>query len=580
MKKIPFKAKVLALLIAIIAVSVLTSFLSANYYISQYISQSDTKNIQSQLTLVKDKLIGDINNDVRLAKSSNFSIMEIRATLDATGFSNIVKLSYDLFFDTNGSIDDAGQIAKFKSMIVTEGTDAFISDIYFENNVPHLNISIPRGSSGGDLFIIDLTSIQTLLEASSVPGSYLELKDSAGNILFSNKTDGDLIPIVNHFDVGDKQWTLTGFIDKGFIQENTDSLNGSITIALLIAAAIIIPLSIVALTIAFKPIVALREVITDLAEGSGDLTHRLKVETEDDLGKIADGINKFIENLQSMMVDVSTSSKKINEEISLLEGQADSSQNLLKAHTAEMEMAVTSINEMSSTADAVAESAATAAKQTQATNEEAEQSKVIVQQAVSSVTALVDEVEHTSQTIVSMNEDTAQIGHVLNVIGEIAEQTNLLALNAAIEAARAGEHGRGFAVVADEVRALAARTRQSTTEINEMLDKLSAGSEAVVASMQSTKDSCQQTAETTSQVMNSLDLMTDSVVEINDVTAQIATSAEEQSSVTEEINRNMVAIQQMVDTLNNNGNETVNSTHQLNSSNQHLVDIVSKFKLH
>ncbi len=126
---------------------------------------------------------------------------------------------------------------------------------------------------------------------------------------------------------------------------------------------------------------------------------------------------------------------------------------------------------------------------------------------------------------------------------------------------------------------MAARTRQSTTEINEMLDKLSSGSSAVVSSMNSTKESCQQTADTTSQVMTSLDLMTDSVVEINDLAAQIATSAEEQSSVTEEINRNMVAIQQMIETLNSNGSETANSTHQLTDSNQQLVGIVSKFKL-
>jgi len=579
MKNLSFKAKVLALLISIISISVLTSFLSANYYISQYIAQSDTKNIQTQLVLVKDKLVGDIANDVKLAKSSNFSIMEISSTLDATGFEDIIKLSYDLMFNKDGSIDAPELVEKYKSQMTTTGTEAVISDIYFENNVPHLSILVPRGGEGRDLFIIDLTSIQELLSSSSVKGSYVELKDSVGNILFSNKVDGDLIPVENIFDVGGKNWTLTGYIDKGFIQTNTDSLNGSITIALLIAAAIIIPLSIVALNIAFKPIVALRDVITDLANGSGDLTHRLQVYTKDDLGKIADGINKFIENLQRMMIDVSSSSEKINDEIELLEGQADSNQNLLKAHTAEMEMAVTSINEMSSTADAVAESAATAAKQTESTNKEAEQSKVIVQQAVNSVTALVDEVEHTSQTIILMNEDTAQIGQVLNVIGEIAEQTNLLALNAAIEAARAGEHGRGFAVVADEVRALAARTRQSTTEINEMLDKLSSGSSAVVSSMNSTKESCQQTADTTSQVMTSLDLMTDSVVEINDLAAQIATSAEEQSSVTEEINRNMVAIQQMIETLNSNGSETANSTHQLTDSNQQLVGIVSKFKL-
>lgn len=579
MKKLSLKAKVFAVLISIIAISVLTSFLSTNYYVSQYISQSDTKNIQNQLSLVKDKLVGDIENNVKLAKSSNFSIMEIGDTVTSTGFKNIIKLSYDLLFDQDGSVDEPALVSKYRKQIVTSGNEAIISDIYFENGEPQLSIAIPRGNEGGDLFIIGLTSIQNLLSSSAVDGSYVELSDSVGNILFSNKVDGDLIPVENTFDVGGKQWKLNGYIDKSFIQANTDKLNSSITYALLIAAAIILPLSIVAFTIAFKPIVTLKEVITDLANGSGDLTHRLKVETQDDLGQIADGINKFIENLQNLMLDVSQSSGKINGEIALLEGQADSSQNLLKSHGIEMEMAVTSINEMSSTADAVAESAATAAKQTQATNKEAEESKVIVQQAVDSVTALVDEVEHTSQSIIAMNEDAAQIGAVLDVIGGIAEQTNLLALNAAIEAARAGEHGRGFAVVADEVRALAARTRQSTTEIGEMLDKLSSGSEAVVASMNTTKQSCEQTADTTAKVMNSLDLMTDSVIEINDLAAQIATSAEEQSSVTEEINRNMVAIQGMIETLNTNGSESVSSTHQLTNSNQQLVSIVNKFKL-
>ena len=323
----------------------------------------------------------------------------------------------------------------------------------------------------------------------------------------------------------------------------------------------------------------LRNVITDLANGSGDLTHRLKVETSDDLGKIADGINKFIENLQLMMLDVSHSSVSINNQINTLEDLTKSSHRLLQSHSEEMEMAVTSIHEMSATADAVAESAANAAKQTEATNSEAEQSKVAVQQAVQSVTDLVDEVEDTGKTIISMSEDSAQISSVLNVIGEIAQQTNLLALNAAIEAARAGEHGRGFAVVADEVRALAARTRQSTIEINTMLEKLSVGSEAAVVSMDSTKQSCLSTATTTSKVSSSLDLVTEAVLDINDLVGQIATSAEEQSSVSEEINRNMTAIEGMVDTLSINGKETVNSTHHLTESNLQLVAIINKFKL-
>ncbi|GLO61078.1 methyl-accepting chemotaxis protein [Vibrio sp. MACH09] len=579
MKNISFKAKVLALVVAIISVSVLTSYLSVNYYISSYISQTDTENIRSQLDLVKNKLVSDIDHNVKLAQSSNFSIMEIRKTLDAAGYADIVKISYDLVFNKDGGIDDDALSSKYLEQLKQANGKIVISDIFFKDELPMISIVVPRDGAGGDIFFVDLSSVQQTLQDSAVDGSFVELSDANGNILFSNKQAGDLIPVPSSFDVGGKQWNLNGYIDKQHIQDNTDSLNGAITIALLIAAVIIIPLSVVLINIAFKPIVSLREVITDLANGSGDLTHRLEVESKDDLGKIADGINKFIENLQKMMLDVSSSSQNISSEISLLEDQADSNQKLLAAHSSEMEMAVTSINEMSSTADSVAESAATAAKQTQATNTEAEQSKIVVQQAVNNVTALVDEVEHTAQTILNMNKDTEQIAEVLNVIGEIAEQTNLLALNAAIEAARAGEQGRGFAVVADEVRALAGRTRQSTSEIGEMLAKLRTGSEAVVNSMESTKTSCEQTAETTSHVMNSLDLMTDSVIEINDLAAQIATSAEEQSSVTEEINRNMTAIQDMIQTLNANGSDTANSTHQLTGTNAQLVGIVDKFKL-
>ena len=578
-KKIPFKAKILTLVVAIITISVMISFLSANYYIKEYIYKNDTQNIQAQLNLVKDQLINDFENNVKLARNSNFSFMEIQKAVDSTGFSNIIKYKYGSVFDKQGSIDEPSNNEKYIAQIANAKDPLSISNVYFENQIPYINITKKEADDAGDVFVIDLTKIRRLFEMSAVDGSYVELKDSVGTVLFSNKIDGDLTPISNTFSIEGNEWALTGYIDNSYIQGNTDNLNNSITIALLIAAAVIIPLSVLALNIAFRPVVTLRNVITDLANGSGDLTHRLKVETSDDLGKIADGINKFIENLQLMMLDVSHSSVNINNQINTLEDLTKSSHRLLQSHSEEMEMAVTSIHEMSATADAVAESAANAAKQTEATNSEAEQSKVAVQQAVQSVTDLVDEVEDTGKTIISMSEDSAQISSVLNVIGEIAQQTNLLALNAAIEAARAGEHGRGFAVVADEVRALAARTRQSTIEINTMLEKLSVGSEAAVVSMDSTKQSCLSTATTTSKVSSSLDLVTEAVLNINDLVGQIATSAEEQSSVSEEINRNMTAIQGMVDTLSVNGKETVNSTHHLTESNLQLVAIINKFKL-
>ena len=234
---------------------------------------------------------------------------------------------------------------------------------------------------------------------------------------------------------------------------------------------------------------------------------------------------------------------------------------------------------MSSTADSVAQSAAQSATFTQRSADEAHKSKTVVEGAVHGVADLVNEVEAMALNIQTMNEDTNKISSVLSVIGEIADQTNLLALNAAIEAARAGEQGRGFAVVADEVRTLAARTQQSTSEINEMLTRLRSGADTVVKAMDATKLSCQQTADTTASVNDSLDSMTNSVMQINDLGIQIATAAEEQSSVTEEINRNMTAIQSMVNKLTENGDKTMDSTRDLARSNEQLMSIVSQFKL-
>ncbi|MGY2574229.1 methyl-accepting chemotaxis protein [Vibrio sp. C8] len=579
MKNIPFKAKIIGLVIAIIFLTIITSYLSANYYISNYISKSDSRSISRQIELAQDNLVNMINGNIKLAESTQFSLNEINKTIEKTGFHDVVKVAYGLAITKDGSINDLAVSKPYLDAVSNAAGRTAVSDVYFEDELPLIEITVASDAKKGNIFYLDLSQVQKLLAEATGEGAYLELLDANHSVVFSNKQEGDLTPITQQFEVDGRKWTLTGYIDNTFIQTNTDKLNGTITIALLIASMVIIPISILLLNITFMPIVALRELITDLANGSADLTNRLKVNTKDDLGQMADGINRFIENLHKMMLDVSYSNNQISNEISQLELQADTIKDLINAHSIEMEMAITSINEMSFTAEAVAESAATTARQTQNTNSETQQSKAIVQQAVDNVTALIEEVEHTSLSIIQMSEDTAQISQVLDVIGSIAEQTDLLALNAAIEAARAGEQGRGFAVVADEVRALASRTRQSTEEIGAMLNKLKEGTDSVVTSMERTKSSCLHTADTTTRVMSSLDAMAYSVAEITDLAGQIATSAEEQSSVTEEINRNMTAIQEMIHTLNNNAEATVNSTYQLTNSNKELVNIVGKFKL-
>jgi methyl-accepting chemotaxis protein len=234
---------------------------------------------------------------------------------------------------------------------------------------------------------------------------------------------------------------------------------------------------------------------------------------------------------------------------------------------------------MSESARSVAENVQQSSHITVSTNEEANTSKSIVNNAVITVRSLVDEVEEMAERIQVMNTDANKISAVLSVIGDISEQTNLLALNAAIEAARAGEQGRGFAVVADEVRALAARTQNSTTEISDMLDRLLDGTEKVVNAMETTKERCNTTAEKTSEVSGSLDIVSNSVKQIDDISNQIATATEEQSAVSEEISRNMLSIRDIVQSLVSSGQDTVSVTQSLSKSNAHLEKLVGQFKV-
>ncbi|WP_429167340.1 methyl-accepting chemotaxis protein [Aeromonas rivipollensis] len=319
--------------------------------------------------------------------------------------------------------------------------------------------------------------------------------------------------------------------------------------------------------------------IDALSAGDADLTARIQVKGHDELDNIALSVNRFIAYLQQMMVQVTDATDLITRELAQLDQQTGQARRILGEHASETDQVVTALTELSSTADSVAQHASDSASFTEAANGQAANSRKVVGSASASVVALIDEVDLAAAKVLEMQEDAKQIGSVLGVIGGIAAQTNLLALNAAIEAARAGEQGRGFAVVADEVRALAARTQNSTAEVGSMLSRLTQGVAEAVVAMEQTKRSCQAAADTTGQVTGGLDNMADSVVQIHDLSSQIATAAEEQSRVTEEINRNMVSIRDMLNLLVQNGSQTEQSAASLLGSNRQLLALVHRFKV-
>ncbi|WP_413701130.1 methyl-accepting chemotaxis protein [Psychromonas sp. KJ10-10] len=331
--------------------------------------------------------------------------------------------------------------------------------------------------------------------------------------------------------------------------------------------------------IAYRPIINLREVVTDLASGECDLTHRLIVNTQDDLGLIATGINRFTENLQGLMLNVATTTQHLGESVSIISEKTNLNHTLMDNHAKETEQAVSAITEMSSTADSVAQSALSASQLTEDSSQQADTCKSLVKHSKNSIEALINDVENMSTSIFKLNHDISDIESVLGIIGGIAEQTNLLALNATIEATRAGEQGRGFAVVADEVRSLASRTQDSTKQINEMLGKLQSGTSSVVNAMENTKQGRQNSAEATEKSTHSLDIMTSSIFELNALNMQIVCIAEQQNVTTNEISRNMVMIQNMVGELEKNDGETLVSVNEIENNKSQLLDVVQHFKL-
>lgn len=317
----------------------------------------------------------------------------------------------------------------------------------------------------------------------------------------------------------------------------------------------------------------------NIARGEGDLTLRLSEDGSDELKEIAIHFNVFTSKIQNVIASVGES---INHNIELavcMSSVAEKANQVSSNVQMETENVATAINEMSMTASEVASNAQVAAQSAHNADTEADKTAQVVDNAMSKINELSNELIHTEDVAKGLQVSSAKIGQILDVIVGIAEQTNLLALNAAIEAARAGEAGRGFAVVADEVRTLASRTQDSTREINSIIDAIRQAVDSVNASVERAKIKSTETVTETGQVVGALDVIKSSIEQISQMNIQIATATEEQSSVIAELNMNITRINDM-SVENKQYNQEINqSSDQIGQGSNQLSTLLGHFKV-
>jgi len=326
-----------------------------------------------------------------------------------------------------------------------------------------------------------------------------------------------------------------------------------------------------------SPLNTLQRTIENIEQES-DLTKRIPITGKDELGHVSDAINQMLEKFQSIIVKLSSSSGQLASSISHVSSVTQETSDAIQQQQFEVEKVATAMNEMTATVQEVARHASEAASSAGQADKEAIEGQNVVNTTISSINELSNEIEQAGDVINKLEEDSDKIGSVLDVIKGIAEQTNLLALNAAIEAARAGEQGRGFAVVADEVRTLASRTQQSTTEIQDVITQLQEGARNAVQVMSKSQERANDTVQSADKAGNSLSMITNAVNTINDMNTQIAHAADEQSGVAEEINQNIVTINTAAERTSEGAMVTTSSITDLENLANDLNVMVTQFK--
>jgi methyl-accepting chemotaxis protein len=418
-----------------------------------------------------------------------------------------------------------------------------------------------------------LTKLNPQLSATQVQD--LVRNSSISTISWPEQGD-KLIYVAN---VPSTDWSLGIVVDKELAFASVSEQIQFTAIASLVLYLIIATFSTYTITKLLKPLQDLSSSLSQLAKGEGDLTQRIEIKRRDEIGEVAEHVNQFLSQMQRMLADIINRSEQLVQQASQANALSMQSAQQVEVQQNDVNQIATAIHEMSATAAEVASHAEMTADASQTSSNACQDGQKVIQKNRESIVELAEQVTAASGVISELEHNTQSINQILSTIQEIAEQTNLLALNAAIEAARAGEQGRGFAVVADEVRVLSQRTHGSTEEIRHMIETLQNNTKLAVNSMKTSTTLADTSVDYAQQAAQSLTDITDAIDKINDMALQIASAAEEQRAVSEDISRNTQGIKDASDVLAGQAQQSSDSADSMRESAETMRMEVTRFKV-
>ncbi len=411
---------------------------------------------------------------------------------------------------------------------------------------------------------------------------YINYGVEAGNRIMTAQNDGfdaTAEQLTNHLELLSTKLTEQLALSNRNLKEIiTRSKLVNMGIAILLMFIVIISLYVIYYKVE-PPLTALNKSLININSGGGDLTQRIPFEGNDEIGAIITQFNNFLALIQGLMHEISMEAGNLVSSSQRLSDMAQIAKDDMLKQQLGTDQVATTVTELASTVQEVAINTKNASDKASQSNKETANGKTVVEHAVQSIHALSSGIDKASNAISKVEQDCENVSSVLDVIQSIADQTNLLALNAAIEAARAGEQGRGFAVVADEVRTLASRTQDSTQEIQSMIEHLQRGSRDAVKAMVESEDQSKQTVSEIEQAGVVLDKVSGFVENITDMNEQISLAVNEQQAVVEHINNNVITINDVTKSATQDADNTAREATDLQSVSLKLQTIISQFKI-